>query len=117
MDTPQIQVVSNGTIVTGITVQQSTTANDKRVRKAFNMAIDKVSLARFCKTVKPLTAFTPEGIFPGYPQPKGDEFNPERAINAEFQLLSGTRARSKTVIATPGMFQCRGLLNSSCGSK
>jgi hypothetical protein len=26
---------------------------------------------------KPLTAFTP-GYFPGYPQPKGDEFNPEK---------------------------------------
>ncbi|HEX8707420.1 MAG TPA: peptide ABC transporter substrate-binding protein [Pyrinomonadaceae bacterium] len=53
--------------------------NDKRVRKAFNMAIDKVAFAKWRKTVKPSTAFTPEGIFPGYPRPKGDEFNPERA--------------------------------------
>jgi oligopeptide transport system substrate-binding protein len=53
--------------------------NDVRVRKAFNMAIDKVALAKWRRIVKPLTAFTPEGIFPGYPQPKGDEFNPERA--------------------------------------
>ncbi len=53
--------------------------NDKRVRKAFNMAIDKVALAEYRKIVKPLTAFTPEGIFPGYPQPKGDEFNAEKA--------------------------------------
>lgn len=53
--------------------------NDKRVRKAFNMAIDKVALAKWRKVVKPLTAFSPEGIFPNYPQPKGDQFNPERA--------------------------------------
>ena len=46
--------------------------DDVRVRKAFNMAIDKEALADFRVVVKPLTAFTPEGIFPGYPQPKGD---------------------------------------------
>ena len=53
--------------------------NDVRVRKAFNFAIDKNAWATWRKIVKPLTAFTPEGIFPNYPQPKGDEFNPERA--------------------------------------
>jgi len=53
--------------------------NDVRVRKAFNFAIDKVAWATWRKIVKPLTAFTPEGMFPGYPQPKGDDFNPERA--------------------------------------
>jgi len=53
--------------------------SDKRVRKAFNMAIDKVALAKWRRIVKPLTAFTPEGIFPGYPQPKGDSFDPEKA--------------------------------------
>ncbi len=52
--------------------------NDVRVRKAFNYAIDKNAWAAWRKIVKPLTAFTPEGIFPGYPQPKGDDFNPER---------------------------------------
>ncbi|MBA3243348.1 MAG: peptide ABC transporter substrate-binding protein [Acidobacteria bacterium] len=52
---------------------------DKRVRKALNMAIDKVAAAKWRRIVKPLTAFSPEGIFPGYPQPKGDQFNPERA--------------------------------------
>lgn len=52
---------------------------DVRVRKAFNMAIDKIAWAAWRKIVKPLTAFSPEGIFPGYPQPKGDQFNPERA--------------------------------------
>jgi oligopeptide transport system substrate-binding protein len=53
--------------------------NDVRVRKAFNMAIDKRALSEFRRVTKPLTAFTPEGIFPSYPRPKGDEFNPERA--------------------------------------
>ena len=52
---------------------------DKRVRKAFNMAIDKAALAVLRRTSKPLTAFTPEGIFPGYPQPKGDAFDPAQA--------------------------------------
>ncbi len=53
--------------------------NDRRVRKAFNMGIDKNALADWRRVVKPLTAFSPEGIFPGYPQPKGDGFNPEKA--------------------------------------
>jgi oligopeptide transport system substrate-binding protein len=53
--------------------------NDVRVRKAFNMSINREALAKWKRIVKPLTAFTPEGMFPGYPQPKGDDFNPERA--------------------------------------
>ncbi len=53
--------------------------NDVRVRKAFNMSIDKIALSKWRRIVKPLTAFSPEGIFPGYPQPKGDEFNPTKA--------------------------------------
>jgi oligopeptide transport system substrate-binding protein len=53
--------------------------DDVRVRKAFNAAIDKAALAEYRRITKPLTAFTPEGIFQGYPQPKGDPFDPERA--------------------------------------
>ncbi|MCA1575968.1 MAG: peptide ABC transporter substrate-binding protein [Acidobacteria bacterium] len=53
--------------------------NDVRVRKAFNMAIDKEAWATWRKIVKPLTAFTPSGIFHEYPQPKGDAFNPDEA--------------------------------------
>ena len=53
--------------------------DDVRVRKAFNMSIDKVGLAAYERTIKPLTAFSPEGIFPGYPQPVGDPFDPLRA--------------------------------------
>jgi ABC-type oligopeptide transport system substrate-binding subunit len=51
---------------------------DVRVRKALNMALDKKALAAW-RHVKPLTAFTPSGIFPGYPQPEGDPFNPDMA--------------------------------------
>jgi oligopeptide transport system substrate-binding protein len=49
------------------------------VRKAFNMAIDKNAWAAWRQIVKPLTAFTPTGMFPGYPQPAGDAFNAEEA--------------------------------------
>lgn len=51
---------------------------DLRVRKALNMAIDKVAFARWRK-LQPLTAVIPTGIFPGYPHPKGDSFDPEQA--------------------------------------
>lgn len=53
--------------------------NDARVRKAFNLTVDKEAWATWRRIVKPLTAFTPEGIFPGYQQPKGADFNPEEA--------------------------------------
>ena len=53
--------------------------NDVRVRRAFNLAIDKNAWAAWRKIVKPLAAFTPEGMFAGYPQPKGPAFNPAEA--------------------------------------
>ena len=53
--------------------------NDVRVRRAFNMAIDKVNYSKSRRITKTLSAFTPEGIFVGYPQPKGDPFDPEMA--------------------------------------
>ncbi|HEY2963335.1 MAG TPA: peptide ABC transporter substrate-binding protein [Pyrinomonadaceae bacterium] len=53
--------------------------NDVKVRRAFNMSIDKNAWAAWRKIVKPLTAFTPTGIFAGYPQPTGDAFNPDEA--------------------------------------
>ena len=49
------------------------------MRKAFNLAIDKPAWAAYRRIIKPLTAFTPEGIFPGYPQPKGAEYNAAEA--------------------------------------
>jgi len=48
------------------------------VRKALNMSIDKKALADW-RHVQPLTSMTPLGIFPGYPQPKGDPFDPDKA--------------------------------------
>ncbi|HKY45379.1 MAG TPA: peptide ABC transporter substrate-binding protein, partial [Pyrinomonadaceae bacterium] len=53
--------------------------NDVRVRKAFNLAIDKPAWAAYRRIIKPLTAFTPEGIFPGYPQPKGPAYDAAKA--------------------------------------
>ena len=74
--------------------------DDVRVRKAFNMAIDKVGLAAYQRTVKPLTAFSPEGIFPGYPQPIGDPFDPIRAK----QLLAEAGYRDASGSFDPARF-------------
>ncbi|MGZ8847591.1 MAG: peptide ABC transporter substrate-binding protein [Pyrinomonadaceae bacterium] len=52
--------------------------NDVRVRKALNMSVDKEGFGAW-RHQKYLTGITPQGMFPGYPSPKGDEFNPERA--------------------------------------
>lgn len=53
--------------------------NNAKVRKAFNLAINKEAYAEWRRIVKPLTAFTPEGMFAGYEQPKGATFNPAEA--------------------------------------
>jgi oligopeptide transport system substrate-binding protein len=53
--------------------------DNKLVRKAFNMSINKVEYAQWRKIIRPLLTFVPGEIFPGYPAPKGDEFNPEKA--------------------------------------
>ncbi|HET6978546.1 MAG TPA: peptide ABC transporter substrate-binding protein [Pyrinomonadaceae bacterium] len=53
--------------------------DNPKVRRAFNAAIDKNAYAEWRRIVKPLTAFTPEGMFPGYEQPKGEAFNPAEA--------------------------------------
>src|SRR5882762_9744531 len=52
--------------------------SDVRIRKALNMGVDKKALGAW-RHSQPLTAITPEGMFPGYPQPKGDPFDPEKA--------------------------------------
>jgi len=79
--------------------------DDKRVRKAFNMAIDKPALAAYLVVQKPLTAFTPEGIFPGYPQPKGDPYNVERAR----ELLAEAGYRDGSGKFDPGKFPANDL--------
>jgi len=53
--------------------------DNPKVRRAFNLSIDKEAYANWRRIVKPLTAFTPEGTFPDYPQPKGASFNPSEA--------------------------------------
>lgn len=53
--------------------------NDVRVRKAFNLAIDKPAWAAYRRIIKPLSAFTPQGIFAGYPQHPGTGYDPARA--------------------------------------
>ena len=52
--------------------------NDVRVRKALNMSVDKKAVGAW-RHQMPLTSITPGGMFPGYPQPKGDPFDPEKA--------------------------------------
>ncbi|MEP7306832.1 MAG: peptide ABC transporter substrate-binding protein [Acidobacteriota bacterium] len=67
--------------------------SDVRVRKALNMAIDKVALAEFRRTATPLTGFIPHGIFPGYTEAQGDPFNPAQAkqllVQAGFRNAAG----------------------------
>jgi len=48
------------------------------VRKALDMSLDKQAIAEW-RQVKPLSAITPDGIFPGYLPPKGNRFDPEQA--------------------------------------
>jgi oligopeptide transport system substrate-binding protein len=56
------------------------------------MSLDKQALADW-RHVRPLTSFIPDGIFPGYPQRKGDPFDPEKAkkllAEAGYQDASG----------------------------
>src|SRR5215216_1524632 len=72
-----------------------------KVRKAFNLSIDKHAWADWRRIVKPLTSFTPEGMFPGYPQPQGGKFNP-----AEARRLLGEDGYPVTQNAD-GSFSCK----------
>lgn len=51
--------------------------NDLRLRQAFSLAIDREALAKFRKTTKPLTDFTPEGIFPKYEEARTKVYTAE----------------------------------------
>ena len=53
--------------------------DDRRVRAAFNLSIDKMALAEWRKVARPLTTLTPADIFVGYPRPQDVAFDPERA--------------------------------------
>ncbi len=50
-----------------------------KVRKAFNLSIDKEAYASWRKIIRPLTSFVPEGTFADYPRPSGAAFNPAEA--------------------------------------
>lgn len=67
--------------------------SDVRVRHALNMAIDKEALARFRRAAKPTTSSVPLAMFPGYPSPRGDAFDPAKAkallIEAGYKNASG----------------------------
>jgi oligopeptide transport system substrate-binding protein len=73
MDAPE---ASNETFVFNTTKPPT---DDPRVRHALNMAIDKDALARFRRVAKPMRSLVPESIFPDYPSPRGDPFDPARA--------------------------------------
>jgi oligopeptide transport system substrate-binding protein len=94
MDAPEIGIIYYLVNVT------KPPMSDVRVRKAFNMAINKQMLADWRKVPAPLHAFTPSGIFPGYPQPTGDAFNPERAR----QLLAEAGFRNDAGAFDPSKF-------------
>lgn len=53
--------------------------NDLRVRKAFDLAINKDTWVSWKKIIRRLHAITPTGIFPGYQLPKASPFDPEKA--------------------------------------
>jgi len=53
--------------------------NDIRVRKAFSLSLNREAMAKFRRIAKPLSAFIPNGIYPGYPAVNGDSFDPKRA--------------------------------------
>ena len=74
--------------------------DNPKVRKAFNLSIDKEAYANWRRIVKPLTAFTPTGMFAGYPQPQGAAFNP-----AEGRRLLG-EAGYPVVQNSDGSFSC-----------
>ena len=74
--------------------------DNPKVRRAFNLSIDKEGYAAWRRIVKPLTAFTPVGMFPGYPQPKGAAFNP-----SEGRRLLG-EAGYPVVQNADGTFSC-----------
>lgn len=53
--------------------------NDLRVRKAFDLSIDKDAWVKYKKIIRRLHAITPSEIFPDYQLPKLADFNPEKA--------------------------------------
>ncbi|MEP6944372.1 MAG: peptide ABC transporter substrate-binding protein [Acidobacteriota bacterium] len=53
--------------------------NNVKIRQAFALAIDRISLAEFRKTLKPLIDMTPEGVFPKYETARDKVYSEELA--------------------------------------
>ncbi len=53
--------------------------NDLRVRRAFDLAINKDTWVKWKKIIRRLHGITPTGIFPDYQLPKASKFDPEKA--------------------------------------
>lgn len=63
-----------------------------KVRQAFSLAIDRNALAEFRKTPKPLSNFTPDGIFPKYDEARRKVFNEKlKAENTNYDEWSKQR--------------------------
>lgn len=82
--------------------QINTTAkpmDDKRVRRAFAIAIDRDALEKFRVVSKASSVFVPSGILHGYPSPKGYDFDVEGAkrllADAGYKDASGKYDPSK----------------------
>ena len=60
--------------------------NDKKVRQAFNLTIDREALSEYRKVTKPLYFQTPSGIFPDYDKAMakvGEEIRQEQNVSPE----------------------------------
>lgn len=60
--------------------------NDKKIRQAFSLAVDREGLAKYRKVAKPLYFQTPSGIFPDYDKAMskvGEEIRQERKMTPE----------------------------------
>ena len=73
MDAPE-----NGSVYWQINTKAAP-LDDKNVRKAFAMAIDRDDLEKFRVVSKANNVFVPSGILHGYPSPKGYDFDVEGA--------------------------------------
>ena len=63
-----------------------------KVRQALSMAIDRNALAEFRKTPKPLSNFTPDGIFPKYDEARRKVFDEKlKAENTTYEQWSKQR--------------------------
>lgn len=75
--------------------------NDLRVRKAFDLAINKDTWVAWKKIVRRLHGITPTGIFPDYQLPPAGKFDPGRAR----QLL--VEAGFPVTQKSDGTFECK----------